>query len=103
MYDENELFAAALGLQPPYIVDRVDFDLEKQELHLYLDFPRGSEFPCPECKNQCKAYDTKSRQWRHLNFFEHQTYLHAFVPRINCSQCGVKVIEVPWSRQPCFN
>jgi transposase len=35
--------------------------------------------------------------WRHLNFFQHQAYLHARVPRVRCGQCGVKKVNVPWT------
>ena len=28
--------------------------------------------------------------WRHLNFFQHQAYLHARVPRVRCVRCGVR-------------
>jgi transposase len=33
-----------------------------------------------------------------LNFFQHEAYLSARVPRTNCGDCGVKTIEVPWAR-----
>ncbi len=46
----------------------------------------------------CPAYDTEERTWRHLNFFQHETYLHARVPRAECPQCGVKTVAVPWAR-----
>lgn len=46
----------------------------------------------------CKAYDTTKKTWRHLNFFEHRAYLHARTPRVECSECGVKLVEVPWAR-----
>jgi transposase len=36
--------------------------------------------------------------WRHLNFFQHQAYLNARVPRVRCETCGVKKIAVPWAR-----
>ena len=50
MNHENALFSAALGLQPPYKVIKVDFNIETGELHIHLDYPGGSEFPRPECK-----------------------------------------------------
>jgi hypothetical protein len=28
------------------------------------------------------AYDTKAKTYRHMNFFEHECYLHVRVPRI---------------------
>ena len=36
--------------------------------------------------------------WRHLNFFQHQAYLNARVPRVRCDTCGVKTASVPWAR-----
>ena len=36
--------------------------------------------------------------WRHLNFFQHQAYLNARVPRVRCEKCGVRKIAAPWAR-----
>jgi transposase len=36
--------------------------------------------------------------WRHLNFFQHQAWLHARVPRVRCPNCGIKKINVRWAR-----
>jgi transposase len=33
-----------------------------------------------------------------LNFFQHEAYLSARVPRCNCGNCGVKTVDVPWAR-----
>jgi transposase len=96
--NENELFQAALGLLPPWLVDRCTFTVESGRLDLYLDFPRGSSFACPLCAAPAKAYDTESLTWRHLNFFQHQAFLHARTPRVECSRCGVHRIAVPWAR-----
>lgn len=95
-----QLFQLALGLVPPWHVGRVEFDCEKKQLDLYIDFLRGAEFPCPECAQPgCKAHDTVNKSWRHLNFFQHVAYLHARVPRVRCPQCGVKQIPVTWARE----
>jgi len=98
MNSESMLFSAALGLQSPWHVVDIKFDVASKELHLYLDFARGSSFPCPGCAAACKAYDRKERVWRHLNFFEHECYLHADFPRLNCPDCGIKVADAPWAR-----
>ncbi len=98
MNHENALLAVVLGLQPPYQVSSVDFNMETGALHIHFDYSGGSEFPCPECNGSAKVYDSNLRQWRHLNFFEHRTFLHAPVPRVNCKRCGVKTVRVPWSR-----
>ena len=96
--NENELFQAALGLMPPWQVDRCTFDGATGRLDIHLDFPRGSVFACPVCGVSCKAHDTDERTWRHLNFFQHQAFLQALTPRVACSQCGVHLVAVPWAR-----
>jgi transposase len=97
---EIQLFQMALGLLPPWHVERAEFDGERKRLDLYIDFVRGAEFPCPECAQAgCKAHDTVNKSWRHLNFFQHVAYLHARVPRVRCPKCGVKQVPIPWARE----
>jgi transposase len=38
------------------------------------------------------------KTWRHLNFFQHEAYLTAKVPRTKCDKCGTHLITVPWAR-----
>lgn len=94
----QQLFRVALGLAEPWVVSKIDFSEEQHQLDLYLDFPAGSPFACPECGKSCGAYDSSERIWRHLNFFQHKTLLHARQPRIECPDHGVKTVDVPWAR-----
>ena len=32
------------------------------------------------------------------NFFQHQAYLNARVPRVRCGVCGIRTVSVPWAR-----
>ena len=97
--NERELFRVALGLAHPWQVKECAFDQTAGRLDIHLDFPRGSVFECPVCHAAgCKAYDSDEQTWRHLNFFQHQTFLHARTPRVNCSECGIHRIVVPWAR-----
>ena len=96
---DTELFQLAMGLTPPWQVRQCAFDKEQGRLDISIDFARGGTFPCPECgRAECKAYDTEEHTWRHLNFFQYATYLHARVPRVQCETCGIKVVNVPWAR-----
>lgn len=98
----TDIFAAALNLPEPWSISKVEFKPDSagaMELHIELSFPRGSKFTCPECGAEATAYDTKPRTWRHLNFFQYKTYIHADLPRINCGEHGVKTISVPWARE----
>jgi transposase len=97
---DTDLFQMALGLFPPWLVERCKFDPTEKRLDIYIDFSRGGEFPCPQCgRPGCKAHDTVNKVWRHLNFFEHVTYLHVRTPRVECPDCGVKQVPVPWARE----
>ena len=58
---------------------------------------------CIKIKNNiyCKyrgsgIHDTKEKTCRHLNFFEHKTYIHCKVPRTRCYAHKVLLIAVPW-------
>ena len=94
------LFGLALGIVPPWEVTSVDFNKESSRLDITIDFQRGASFPCPVCGTLAPVHDTTEKQWRHLNFFQYEAYLHARVPRIKCpnSGCGVKLVQVPWAR-----
>lgn len=96
--DEKQLFRLALGLAEPWYVESLDFSAENNRLDITLNFEKGNQFPCPECGVHCPIHDTDQRTWRHLNFFQHETYLHARQPRIKCSEHKVKTVEVPWAR-----
>jgi transposase len=96
---EAELFAAALGLQQPWYVSGLEFSVPNKRLDIEIDFEPGSHFPCPVCGTPSKAYDSTSKSWRHLDFFQHEAHLIARVPRVACPNgCGTKRIEVPWAR-----
>ena len=97
--DEKQLFGVALGLQLPWFVTSCSFDAEEKQLDLHIDFEKGARFACPSCGREgCPVHDTLDKTWRHLNFFEHRTYLHARTPRTKCDRCGVKLVRVPWAR-----
>lgn len=93
------LFTMALGLTDPWLVERIEFSAESQQLDLWIDFPPGATFTCPECAHaSCKVHDTTERTWRHLDFFQHRTLLHARQPRVQCPEHGVKTVTPPWAR-----
>ena len=97
--DTNPLFSAALGLTPPWTVVETRFDAAAKRLDLRLDFTSGSRFTCPECQSaSCPVHDTSEKTWRHHDFWQHQTYLTARVPRVRCDRCGTHQVTVPWAR-----
>lgn len=96
---DTDLFRMALGIEPPWVVTKSQFDAAAKRLDIHLDFARGSRFACPQCGvADCPAYDSEEKTWRHLNFFQHEAYLHARVPRVTCTGCGIRQVSVPWAR-----
>ena len=93
---DTDLFQLALGLVPPWMVKACTLDAQKKRLDIEIDFARGGRFPCAQCgKADCPVHDTSMQQWRHLDFFQHQAFLHSRTPRVTCPDCGVKQIAVP--------
>src|SRR5215470_11129878 len=94
-----DLFQLALGLVPPWMVADAKFDADKKRLDIEIDFKTGGRFACPECdRADCPVHDTVKKSWRHLNFFQHEAFLHARVARIECPDHGVRLVNVPWAR-----
>jgi len=98
--NERELFGLALGLKStPWKITDMNLDLERQRLDIHLDFPPGTRFPRPSDGQLSPVYDSAPRSWRHMNFFQFECYLHAFLPRVAGGEPdGIKTIEVPWAR-----
>jgi transposase len=92
------LFSKALNLEGSWKIINIEFIEAEGKINIFLDFPRGSLFPCPKCQKALKAYDTTEKRWRHLNFFQYACYLIVRVPRIDCEKDGTLQIEVPWAR-----
>ena len=77
----------------------VDFDSDARRLDLVLDFAKGARFACPKCEQpDCAVHDTEQKTWRHLDFFQHQAFLTARVPRIRCPEHGVHQVTLAWAR-----
>lgn len=95
----RKLFETALQVEEPFRLIRMEFEDIEQAWHLYVDFERGATFACPHCGGACTAYDSDWKQWRHLDFWDWKTYMHARAPRVDCKVC-CKITQVPvaWSR-----
>ncbi len=99
--DQNMLFMVGLGLSAPWKVVRSGLeDGAGGTKFLYIDIEvePGSKMPCPCCGKPCPLYDHEVKRWRHLNFWQHATYLSARVPRVDCPEHHVVQVDVPWAR-----
>jgi transposase len=95
-----DLLQLALQLPKSWVVDSSEFNVDRSKLTISINYKNGQTFDCPTCDaKECKVHDSSKKEWRHMNFFQHETYLEARLPRVNCDICGIKTIEVPWARR----
>jgi transposase len=93
------LFTSALGLQPPWVVEDVKLDTAKRRIDFEVGC-QGALLACPQCGAASQpVHDRLRRSWRHLDFFQFEAWLHAYVPRVACAGCGKTTqLLVPWAR-----
>lgn len=94
---DTELYARILGIEQPWRVKGVELRLEGGDVEVLVEHGGEGKLPCPECGEASSRYDTRRRQWRHLDTCQYRTILVAEVPRVQCSQHGVTTIRVPWA------
>lgn len=95
--EPKQLFSAALGLSEPWFIDSLTFSPEEKRLDIHIDFRRGATFPMPGHSGLHKAYDTTEKVWRHLNFFQHECFLHCRTPRVKMDSGQVLLVDPPWA------
>jgi len=97
---QEMVFAQALGLTPPWAVERVELDNAKKKIDLYLSYGANAS-RCPACGADGQpVHDRRSRSWRHLHFFQYEAWIHCELPRIQCATCaGTAQLPVPWARE----
>jgi transposase len=97
------IFELALHIENPWYIKDIQFDSDNKRLDIHIDFHKGSVFRYESqdenIEGDYKAYDTTEKQWRHLNFFEHECFLHARVPRVKINETTIRQIAPPWSGQ----
>ena len=100
MLTQKDLFAKALMVEKPWYIHEIQFDQQAGKLEIWIDFERGSTFYYEDkesgVKGEFKAYDTTQKTWRHLNFFQYQCYLHAWIPRVDLGDGKVRQVSAPW-------
>jgi len=92
----NALFDAALGIKAPWQVQGIEFDADKHLLTICVDFVAGTRFAHPELAGEHPVHDTKTKRYRHLNFFQHECYLEIRLPRVRLPDGGVRLVEPEW-------
>lgn len=97
--ETETLFTAALGLRPPWAVERVELNTAKRRIDFEVSC-QARRLDCPHCGVVDQGIHERVRKsWRHLDFFQFEAWLHAEVPRVSCTACGkTSQVPVPWAR-----
>ena len=97
----ENIFRAALGVESPWFIRDMRFEVDKKRLDIWLDFKKGSRFHVEDDADmgtrEYPAYDTEEKTWRHLNFFQHECYLHARVPRVKTHDDRIIMVLPPFA------
>ena len=97
--DSAQLYGQLLGLTPPWTVERVELDMAKQHVEVYVSHPSGERFACPKCGKEAAVYDhLPDRAWRHLDSCQFLSYLHTRPPRVSCAEHGIHQVVLPWTQ-----
>jgi transposase len=91
-----ELYATILGLTPPWKVAGVEVDVPGEQVTVKVEAGPGP-FACPICQQPSPGYDRRPRRWRHLDTMQLRTWIEADIPRVQCTQHGIKQIVIPWA------
>jgi len=96
--DDRELYRRIPGIETPWFVASVDWQLAAREVHIHLAHDELSSWPCAERAAPGKPYDHQpERPWRHLDTCQYRAIPHAEPPRSPCPTHGVRVVKLPWA------
>lgn len=93
------LFEKSLNLGSEWKVVDVEFrEVEgaKGELHIFVGRSTGKAMFCTACGGMHGVYDTREREWRHLDVWQYKTIVRCKVPRVECPLHGVVAVKAPW-------
>ena len=93
---DRDLYSAVLSLVDPWFVSSVELNASREVVEVFVEAKASSRMPCPKCGAVCGVHDRRERRWRHLDTCEFRTTIIAQVPRVNCSEHGVRQVMVPW-------
>lgn len=93
----DKLFAAALGIAPPWFVAGVRFDEASKVLTVGIDFSAGSRFGVDGATGEHPVHDTVTKTYRHLNFFQYECVLEVRTPRVKLPDRTVHLVKPPFA------
>ena len=93
----EEFYTNLLGITDPWEVTTIKRDSKSREVTAIVALKANQPLLCPICGALSKLHDHRSRRWRHLDSCNHKTIVEADIPRVECSEHGVKQVAVTWA------
>ncbi len=96
--ETKKFFSDLLGLKAPWTLEKVEYDLPRNRVDLYLTYS-SKEWIDEKTGEIIPVYDLRAeREWRHLDVMQYQTYLHCRIPRLKRPSTGeITSCPVPWA------
>ena len=96
--DEKTFLETILGFSKPWYI--TEMEQTEKTVEIKLDYPKGTRFQCTACGTFCATFDSKWKEYRHLDLWQYQTLLKVRIPRIKCDCNGKKTtVEIVWLRR----
>lgn len=96
-----KMIAGSLNLEEPWFVERAEFLIEEQQVHIYVSVRENAVLACPCCGGPTtrNGYEPNERIWRHGDCMFYLSYVHCRRPRVLCPKCGTKQVNAPFERK----
>ena len=78
----TRLLEEALGITLPWEVVGTKFDLDNKRLDIFLDFPKGSRFPCPECGSPSLFQTAKAKARGYRSAGKRRTVIYLLLGKL---------------------
>ena len=90
----EEFYSQLLGINSPWEVTAINRDSTYREVTAIVRLKDDCKLFCPVCGQEAMNHDHRVRRWRHLDSCNHKTLIEGTIPRVKCSEHGVKQIRV---------
>lgn len=95
----EEFYTNLLEITDPWEVMSIRRDSKTKEVTAIVGLKSETELICSVCGTVAKIHDHRTRKWRHLDSCNHKTMIEADIPRVSCSEHGIKQVPVLWAEK----
>ncbi len=94
--NDKELFAQAIGVQPPWQIKVVHLDVERQRVEVEVECA-PTVWADPQTHERVQIHGYEERSWRHLDTMQFETIIRAKVPRLKYPDGHTELLAIAWA------